>query len=109
MLWLDARTAEAYEADHMPGALLLNEDDWEALIEPVFMAWEPGPPEMRVVNYCDGRACQSVAENLREETGGMCKFSTAAGRCCPGRPINAMVAGLAEDRDRRRLHLGGRA
>lgn len=72
VLWLDARSAEAYETDHMPGAQLLNEDNWEALIEPVFMAWDPGPPETRVVIYCDSQACsasEEVAERLRDETG----------------------------------------
>lgn len=75
VLWLDARSAEAYEAGHEPGALLLNEDDWDDLIEPVLMAWQPGTPEKpgtRVVVYCDSRTCDAsreVAERLRDETG----------------------------------------
>ncbi len=67
VLWLDARSAEAYNELHWPEALLLNEDEWEDLIEPVMMAWEP---DMKVVVYCDSRTCDAsreVVARLRDE------------------------------------------
>lgn len=65
-LWIDARARSAYEQDHIPGAILLNEDEWDSLAKDVFDAWTPGQP---VVVYCDSRQCQSsheVADRLRE-------------------------------------------
>tara|TARA_R110002111_G_scaffold41050_6_gene76394 strand:- start:399 stop:743 length:345 start_codon:yes stop_codon:yes gene_type:complete len=69
VLWLDARQAEAYESDHYPGALPLNEDEWESLLLPVLEGWLPGT---KIVVYCDDQACRAshdVADRLREETG----------------------------------------
>ena len=68
-LMLDARSEGDFIQDHIPGALLLNEDDWEALLPEVFDAWAPG---QRVVVYCGSEACQAseqVAVRLREEVG----------------------------------------
>jgi rhodanese-related sulfurtransferase len=65
-LWVDARTRNHYEKDHIPGAILLNEDEWNSLAKDTFDAWTPG---QSVVVYCDTRQCQSshkVAERLRE-------------------------------------------
>ncbi len=63
-LWVDARTQSEFDADHMAGAVLVNEDNWEALL-PVFLAqWQPG---QTVVVYC-GAGCESsrrVALRLR--------------------------------------------
>ncbi len=70
-LWVDARSREEFEADHIPGAILLNEDDWEDLffefLDHWIMADEPA-----VVVYCGSRGCRAshlVAERLREEIG----------------------------------------
>jgi rhodanese-related sulfurtransferase len=67
VVWLDARPDEEYAAQHVPGALSLNEDHWEELL-PKFMAvWQPGA---RVVVYCNSQRCDAsreVAVRLRHE------------------------------------------
>ena len=65
--WVDARPRAKFEQGHIPGAFLLNEDEWDRLAPPFFDAWGP---EKIVIVYCDGRngdACDSVARRLREE------------------------------------------
>jgi rhodanese-related sulfurtransferase len=66
-IWVDARSASAFEAGHVPGALLLNELDWDNQLPGVLRKWEPG---MTVVVYCDSSACSAshgVAKRLREQ------------------------------------------
>lgn len=68
-LWIDARSRAAYDAGHVEGALLLNEDTWSELLIPVVERWQPGTP---VIVYCDSHGCQAsrnVAERLRTEAG----------------------------------------
>lgn len=71
VLWVDARPREAFEAGRVPGALLLNEDEWHDRLLDFFDRWiELSEP--RVVVYCSSRGCRAshqVAERLREETG----------------------------------------
>lgn len=65
--WVDARPRAKFDAGHAPGAVLLNEDEWNALVPAFLDAWEPGKP---IVVYCDGGACDAshaVAKRLREE------------------------------------------
>lgn len=65
-LWIDARSRKLYEAEHVPEAILLNEDEWDALLPVALTAWQPDQP---VVIYCDSALCQAsqkVAERLRE-------------------------------------------
>ncbi len=67
LLWLDARPAADFARDHIPEALPLSPDDWDAQIVEVVTRWQPGT---RVIVYCDDRACGSsrqVAEKLRAE------------------------------------------
>ena len=69
VLYLDARTREHYEEDHIPGALLLDEGEWDSLLLDVLTAWQPG---MTVIVYCDSRLCDAshhVAKRLRDEMG----------------------------------------
>lgn len=69
VLWIDARSAEAFAEDHVPEAVNLAPARWESQIEPVLQGWRPG---MRVVVYCDGHTCQAsheVARRLRGEFG----------------------------------------
>ena len=64
---MDARPRTRFEAGHIPGALLLNEDEWEALVNPFLDAWQP---DQTVVVYCDGGGCEAsrhVADLLREK------------------------------------------
>lgn len=69
ILWVDARSAWEYDEDHMPGAVLLNEDDWEGGLERLFEVWDPG---QILVVYCGAEACmtsRTVMLRLREELG----------------------------------------
>jgi rhodanese-related sulfurtransferase len=67
VLWVDARSREKYDRAHIPGAVLLNEDEWSTLLPAFIDAWDPDVP---VVVYCDGGSCDAshaIAERLREE------------------------------------------
>ena len=67
VLWVDARTRAKYERAHIPGAILLNEDEWNKLLPAFLDAWDPDVP---VIVYCDGGSCDAshaVAERLRKE------------------------------------------
>jgi rhodanese-related sulfurtransferase len=65
--WVDARPRDKFEAGHIAGALLLNEDEWNKLVPAFLDAWDPDRP---TVVYCDGGSCEAshaVAQRLREE------------------------------------------
>jgi rhodanese-related sulfurtransferase len=65
--WVDARPRAKFDAGHIPGAALLNEDEWDRLVPAFLDAWEP---EKIVVVYCDGGSCDAshaVAQRLRDD------------------------------------------
>lgn len=65
--WIDARTEEEFATGHMPGALNLNEDNWETKLTDLLMLWDPAVP---IVVYCASGGCQSskaVAQRLKAE------------------------------------------
>ena len=65
--WVDARPRDKYEAGHIEGAILLNEEEWSKLAPAFLDAWDPDQP---VVVYCDGGSCEAshaVARRLRED------------------------------------------
>jgi rhodanese-related sulfurtransferase len=67
VLWIDARETDAYRTRHVPGAILLNESDWEGLLPAFVAVWQPGA---KIVVYCDSQACdasQAVALRLQRE------------------------------------------
>lgn len=67
ILWVDARTQVAYDNGHAPGAIHLNEDNWEDAFFTLLEAWTP---ELRIVVYCDANDChasEAVALRLRRE------------------------------------------
>ena len=67
VLWVDARARAKYEREHIPGAILLNEDEWVRLVGPFLDAWEPGKT---IVVYCDSGSCDaslSVAGRIKTE------------------------------------------
>ena len=67
VMWTDARPDAEFEHDHIPGAILLNEDSWNELL-PLFL--EQWSPDKRVVVYCSAQSCNAsaeVARRLREE------------------------------------------
>jgi rhodanese-related sulfurtransferase len=69
-LWIDARQAEAWAEAHIPGAILLNEDEWEALLPGFFEAWID--PDAPLIIYCDSRACgasHQIVDRLEREMG----------------------------------------
>jgi rhodanese-related sulfurtransferase len=65
-LWVDARSAEEYESDHVPGAISLNLENWDQLFPKFLDHWVP---EKKVVVYCSAATCElsrEVAERLRK-------------------------------------------
>ena len=69
VLWIDARRADEYAKNHIPGALLINPIDHE---NQLFENFEAIQVETRpVVVYCQSRSCKAsktVAEFLRDNT-----------------------------------------
>lgn len=69
VIWVDARPEEEFAREHVPNAVLLNEDRWNELLPPLLATWSP---EKRVVVYCSTQSCgasREVARRLREEAG----------------------------------------
>ena len=67
VLWIDARAEAEFEKAHVPGAIRLNEDDWDTLLPGVLAAWSE---DRKVVVYCSRLTCNlshEVAERLRNE------------------------------------------
>jgi len=67
VVWIDARTSEAYQKQHVPGAIPLNEDAWEQSLPGFLEVWQPNA---KIVVYCDSAACdasQAVALRLQRE------------------------------------------
>jgi rhodanese-related sulfurtransferase len=68
VIWVDARPDAEFERDHIPGAILLNEDRWNELL-PQFLQ-QQWSPEKKIVVYCSSQSCNlagDVARRLREE------------------------------------------
>jgi rhodanese-related sulfurtransferase len=66
-IWVDARPDEEFEREHVPGAVLLNEDRWNELLPQFLAIWSPGK---RIVVYCNAQDCNAsreVAHRLRKE------------------------------------------
>ncbi len=68
-LWLDARSRSDYEAEHIPGAIPLNVDNWE---EDITTVRAVQIHKKKIVVYCYNAKCNSaakVARRLRKELG----------------------------------------
>ncbi|MEY2490263.1 MAG: hypothetical protein QOC70_2205 [Verrucomicrobiota bacterium] len=66
-IWIDARPEAEFTKEHVPGAILLNEDRWNELLPQMLATWSS---EKRVVIYCSSESCGSsreVARRLRKE------------------------------------------
>jgi rhodanese-related sulfurtransferase len=69
VLLVDARAAVEFTKDHIPGALSLNEPQWEERLPDFIKAWQPSA---RVVVYCGSQRCgssQAVARRLKRDLG----------------------------------------
>tara|TARA_R100000027_G_scaffold41879_4_gene31238 strand:+ start:769 stop:1176 length:408 start_codon:yes stop_codon:yes gene_type:complete len=67
VLWVDARSSEEFQKSRIPGAVLLNEENWNSGLDRFMLEWEPG---MKIVVYCNSKECgasSSVAQRLRAE------------------------------------------
>ena len=67
-IWIDARPEADFEREHVPDAILLNEDRWNELL-PQFLQ-QRWSPEKKIVVYCSAESCNlagDVARRLREE------------------------------------------
>ena len=79
-IWVDAGGMKKIEESHIPEALLLNEDDWDAGLFELMNTWliEPRP----IVIYCESEACgksKRIAERLRESLPGAEIYSLKGG------------------------------
>ena len=65
-VWVDARSRTKFERRKIPGAVLLNSEEWDALVPDFLDAWGP---DKAVIVYGDreGDAAPAVAHRLREE------------------------------------------
>lgn len=69
VLFVDARSEESFGKGTIDGALLLNETQWDTLVEDVLMRWETG---QTIVVFCDSLECgasHAVADRLRDDYG----------------------------------------
>ena len=66
VLWVDARAESKFARKHIPGALPLAPDRWDAQVSGFLDAWDP---EKRVIVYGEsgGDSAATVALRLREE------------------------------------------
>ncbi len=65
VIWIDARSEEEYNKGHIPGAILINEDDWDSYFGNFMANWGG---ETNFVVYCDNRLCDRsthVADRLK--------------------------------------------
>lgn len=79
VLWVDARTLDEYRAGHLPGALPLSAEAWDAQLVELLMQWEPG---RKVVVYCSRTECRTsavVAARLRQDLGSPDVFHLVGG------------------------------
>ncbi len=67
LLWIDARSDAEFSRDHIPEAMPLNADHWDAQVTQVLRSWQPGT---RVIVYCSQSGCgasRNVADRLRRD------------------------------------------
>lgn len=69
VIWLDARQESEYRKGHIPGALLLNEYDYENQLMASFEKITSAADTIPVVIYCDGQKCaasHAIRQRLEE-------------------------------------------
>jgi rhodanese-related sulfurtransferase len=68
-IWIDARGQEEFAAGHIPGAMLLNTEEWDRLLPEVLNSWSP---DRKLIVYCSKRTCgasREIARRLHDEAG----------------------------------------
>jgi rhodanese-related sulfurtransferase len=63
VIWLDARPREQYLAEHIPGARLLNEQEFEVQLLELLQDLERA--DRPVIIYCSGQRCEA-SRRVRE-------------------------------------------
>ncbi len=63
VIWLDARPREQYLAEHIPGARLLNEQEFEVQLLELLQDLERA--DRPVIIYCSGQRCEA-SRHVRE-------------------------------------------
>ncbi|MEM0967386.1 MAG: rhodanese-like domain-containing protein [Verrucomicrobiota bacterium] len=67
--WVDAREEVEFLSGHIPGAVLLNENDWDGGLDRLLSVWDA---DTRLVVYCGDATCnasEAVARRLQEDLG----------------------------------------
>jgi rhodanese-related sulfurtransferase len=67
VLWIDARIQEQYDAGHVPGALLLNEQKFDEQLFGLLDALQANTKP--IIIYCNGAKCEAsrhVLERLKQ-------------------------------------------
>ena len=65
-LWVDARSRKKFEQVSVPGAVLLNQEEWDAQVSKFLDAWDP---EKTIIVFGDRGtdAGEEIAHRLQEE------------------------------------------
>ena len=66
VLWVDARTRAKFERRSIPGAVLLNAEEWEGLVAKFLDEWDPDKAVV-VIGDGSGDNAANVALRLKEE------------------------------------------
>lgn len=66
LIWLDARSSAQFAKGHIPGAIPLNEQEWEEQIAAVFDALQNDGGRSTVVIYCDAQRCEA-SKRIRDK------------------------------------------
>lgn len=67
-IWIDARAEDDFTADHVAGALSLNESNWDAQLPELMGKWLSAPRP--IVIYCSSESCgtsKRIADRLRAD------------------------------------------
>ena len=67
VLWVDTRTRTQFEAGHIPGAILLNDQEWEAQVPKLFALWTANKATVVYGDRSNQTAADSVAQRIRDE------------------------------------------
>ena len=78
-LWIDARSEAEFASAHIPGAIRMDEGDWDGGLLRLMQVWTPG---RTIVVYCASLDCgtsKRIAEALDQALGGVEIYSLHGG------------------------------